>query len=684
MTNTKTSLERRYSVVLIAVTLCGAAVLAAPAAVPVDLNTPRSFPEIASRAMWEDRARDIREQALVSCGLWPLTERPPLNARIFDRIERDGYSIEKVWVETLPGFFLGGNLYCPIGKGPFPAILNPHGHWTEGRLVDNPQGSVPARCISFARQGMIAFAYDMVGYNDTRFAGSPKDQPGYVVHRWFGTNQADLLWNISLMGLQTWNSLRALDFLETVPRVDRKRLGMTGASGGGTQTFMLGAIDDRLAAQAPIVMVSHTMQGGCSCENAPGLRVQYSNMEFAAAAAPRPQILVAATGDWTKATLTVEGPAIEHIYRLFGRADQFQYLRFDYGHNYNRETRETVYRFLGRTLLNHPEDASLKELPYQKEPDASLRVFVDTEPPKAVATQAEIAQTFKNRHRDSWRKAQPRSEQGLESFGRVYYPVWRHTLQLEQRSSATHTHFESQTVESGILCAKLTLRRPDEHESLAATFYSRSGPVAAAARKLAVLVADPADHPSGLAGGAASETVRELTASGFAVLSVDRFTSEPDSADVFANFYSTYNRTRLQQRVRDLVTICSAAPAFDPRGRIFFRVYLVGHGSAGTWALLAAPAADGVVADASELDWTSEETWFGKNLFCPGILALGGPETSAILATPKPLMIHNTSTESDFDSAKAAYRAATAGERLQVRKSAASVSEWVAWLRQNS
>ncbi len=112
-------------------------------------------------------------------------------------------------------------------------------------------------------------------------------------HRRFATNQVNLLWNISLMGLQTWNSIRALDFLESLPDVDRKRLACTGASGGGTQTFMLGAVEDRLAAQAPVVMVSHTMQGGCLCENAPGLRVEYSNMEIAAAAAPRPQILVA-------------------------------------------------------------------------------------------------------------------------------------------------------------------------------------------------------------------------------------------------------------------------------------------------------------------------------------------------------------------------------------------------------
>ena len=344
-----------------------------------DLNTPREFPTVASREEWQTRAKEIREQVLVSCGLWPMPEKTPLQAQVFGKIEREGYSVEKVYLQPLPGFYLAGNLYRPLGRGrgPFPAILNPHGHWKEGRLTDTKDGSVAARCISFARQGMIAFSYDMVGYNDTFFPdqGDVPADKHYVRHHRFATNQADLLWNVSLMGLQTWDSIRALDFLVSLPDVDRKRLACTGESGGGTQTFMLGAVEDRLAVQAPIVMVSHTMQGGCACENAPGLRVEYSNMEIAAAAAPRPQILVAASGDWTKDTLTVEGPAIERIYQLLDAPDKLRYVRFDFGHNYNQTSREAVYDWFGKWLLKQPNPASLKEAPYQKEPDADLRVF---------------------------------------------------------------------------------------------------------------------------------------------------------------------------------------------------------------------------------------------------------------------------------------------------------------------
>src|SRR5688500_12680101 len=345
------------------------------------LNTLRTFPEITSKAAWEKRAKEIREHALVCTGLWPMPEKTPLNANVFGRIERDGYSVEKVSMQTLPGFYLAGNLYRPLGKGkgPFPAVLNPHGHWKEGRMANTELGSIAARCINFARQGMVAFSYDMVGYNDT----------AQVNHK-FASDPTNPLWNISLMGLQTWNSIRALDFLESLPDVNKSRLACTGESGGGTQTFILGAIDDRLAAQAPIVMVSHSMQGGCLCENAPGLRVDYSNMEIAAAVAPRPQVIVAATGDWTKKMMEVEGPAIEGIYKLIRDEDRFDYAIFDYPHNYNKQSREFVYASLGKWLLKEKDASRLKEQPYKKEPDADLRVFPDGKLPGGALKEEEL------------------------------------------------------------------------------------------------------------------------------------------------------------------------------------------------------------------------------------------------------------------------------------------------------
>ncbi|HMJ64038.1 MAG TPA: acetyl xylan esterase, partial [Candidatus Binatia bacterium] len=556
------------------------------------LDTRREFPEIASKATWEARAREIREQALVSCGLWPMPEKTPLNAKIFDRAERDGYSIEKVYIQTLPGFYLAGNLYRPLGKkGPFPGVLNPHGHWKEGRMANAPLGSIAARCINFARQGMVAFSYDMVGYNDT----------AQVNHK-FASDPTNLLWNISLMGLQTWNSIRALDFLESLPDVDKSRLACTGESGGGTQTFMLGAVDSRLHVQAPIVMVSHSMQGGCLCENAPGLRVDYSNMEIAAVPAPRPQILVAATGDWTKMTMTVEGPAIERIYKLFNAADKLRYTIFDFDHNYNQTSREAVYGWFGKWLLNKPEADAVKETAYEMEPVESLRVFPDGKLPEDALTEPQLIAYLIDRSRTQFNSLCPRDSAGLEKFKATMLPAWKHTLQVEfpERNLVVEPG-ESKKV-GGVTKYSLVIGRRDRGDRVPVSMLT---PAKDNLRTVTILVSpdgksaflDNEGSPRGIA--------KELLARNQSVILLDTFlTGELASPEVAqkrkqtTTHFTTYNRTDLQERVQDLITACAFAQSHG-KGR---RVVLCGSGRAGLWALLAAPAADAVVADCAGSD----------------------------------------------------------------------------------
>ena len=651
-----------------------------------DLNTPREFPKIASREEWQARAKEIREQVLVSCGLWPMPEKTPLQAQVFGKIERDGYSVEKVHFQPLPGFYLGGNLYRPVGrgKGPFPAILNPHGHWKEGRLADTQEGSAAARCISFARQGMMAFSYDMVGYNDTFFPdyGNVPVEQFYLRHRHFATNQANLLWNISLMGLQTWDSIRALDFLQSLPEVDRQRLACTGESGGGTQTFMLGAVEDRLAAQAPVVMVSHIMQGGCLCENAPGLRVEYSNMEIAAAAAARPQLLVAATGDWTKDTLTVEGPAIEHIYQLLNAQDRFRYVRFDFGHNYNQTSREAVYGWFGKWLLKQPGAASPKEEPYQKEPDAHLRVFPDGKPPAAALTEAQLIESLKNLHRTQWESLRVRDKAGWGEFKRLMQPAWRHTLQIEWPTRGVRCRAERVRETEGFTAATLRIDRSEGGASILASYWASPGILTNPAPKVVVICSDKnaAALPETEAKPAGLPLA--LLQRGLAVLVVDRF-STGAPPDPFTNFYATYNRTELQERVRDLLTVCTVAGSVaGPRGPRFFDVTLLGTGRAGLWALLAAPAAGAVIADGDELEVTSDEALLAPDLFCPGIRNIGAFEGGAMLAAPHPLLVHNTGEKFPTDALRSTYRAMGASDNLRVVAAALPNEELVRWIAQ--
>ena len=203
----------------------------------------------------------------------------------------------------------------------------------------------------------------MVGYNDSQ----------QLPHT-FGDRRENL-WGLSLAGLQLWNGIRALDFLETLPYVRRDALAATGESGGGTQTFLLAAVDSRVKVAVPVNMISLHMQGGCLCENPPGLRLDLTNVEIAATIAPRPMLMVSATGDWTAETMEVEYPAVRAVYELFGAADRVQAVRMTAEHNYNKDSREAMYAWMARWLQQAAPDVKVPERPFTVEPLSDLLVF---------------------------------------------------------------------------------------------------------------------------------------------------------------------------------------------------------------------------------------------------------------------------------------------------------------------
>jgi len=293
----------------------------------------RSLPE------WRTRRAVLQKQILSAAGLWPMGSRGPVVSRRYGRIEAGSFFIEKVAFEALPAFPVGANLYLP--KSPNGgAVLVAHGHWKRGRVHDAEDYSVPALCANLARHGYVALAYDMVGYGDT------------LHHRHeFGGSREEQAWSYSPLGLQLRAGLRAVDFLVSLPQVDANRITMTGASGGATQTILLTAVDERIAAAAPVNMVSENFQGNDACEMAPGLRVGTNNIEIAAMAAPRPMLIVSATKDWTRNTPDLVLPAVAAIYKLFGKVNLLRNAHFEAKHNYNRATREALYAFLGKPGL---------------------------------------------------------------------------------------------------------------------------------------------------------------------------------------------------------------------------------------------------------------------------------------------------------------------------------------------
>jgi len=340
-----------------------------------NVNSKMEMPTYETLSAWQSRRGRVRAQVRAAASLFPPRAHTPLNPRYFGKIDEDGYTVETVALETMPGFWLGGNLYRPKdGQKKHPAILHPHGHWKKGRLEDIPTYSSPRLAANLAKQGFVVFAYDMVGYNDTRL----------LPHE-FGSAQ-ELLWGFDPLAVQTWDSIRALDFLQSLPDVDDDKIGITGASGGGTQTLLLTSVDDRVKAAAPVNMVSYIMQGGCICESAPGLRVGTNNVEIVSTFAPKPLLIVSATGDWTKNVPKEEFPAIQTVYGLFNQTQNVDVVQIDAPHNYNRESREAVYAFFNKTFYNR--SGAFPETDIRIEPDDKMLAWGSHDLPEDIKAHA--------------------------------------------------------------------------------------------------------------------------------------------------------------------------------------------------------------------------------------------------------------------------------------------------------
>jgi dienelactone hydrolase len=296
------------------------------------------FPD---RDSWNAYAQHVRQRIQQGAGLDPWPRRTPLNPMVRDRRDHDGYSVENVAFESVPGYFVTGNLYRPANaKPPFAVILSTHGHTnkiTKPEDYDNHARFAPymqQRCSTLARMGAVVFAVDMFGLGDSI------QQVGQEAHA-----------HPFSMTIQTWDNMRALDFLLSLEGADPKRVGVTGESGGGTQTFVLTALDPRVTLDVPVVMVSSYFFGGCPCES--GMPIHRSadhfvnNAMIAALAAPRPMLVISDGKDWTQKVPEIEYPFLQKIYAYYGAEQNVVNVhRPDEGHDYGPTKRDAMYRFL--------------------------------------------------------------------------------------------------------------------------------------------------------------------------------------------------------------------------------------------------------------------------------------------------------------------------------------------------
>lgn len=606
------------------------------------------MPRFERRSDWTERAGFLKKQILASAGLLPLPEKTPLNPQIFGRVEHEGYTVEKVLLETYPGFYLGGNLYRPRGgAGPYPAVLTPHGHWRYGRLQDSERGSIPARSINLARQGYVVFAYDMVGYNDTQ----------QLPHDFLG-GKREQMWSLGVLGVQLWNSIRAVDFVESLSDVDPKRIVATGASGGGTQTFLLTAIDDRIAASVPVNMVSGIMQGGSVCENAPNLRIETNNVEIAALSYPRPLLLVSATGDWTRNVPRVEFPAIQRIYDMMGRGDAVETVQFDSPHNYHQGSREAMYAFFGKTILGDDDATHFMEKSYSPDdPSDLMALWNRTLPPNAVVKSRFIEQRIAEAD-ERIEELRPRDAASLARAQQTFRESLGYAAMVFEPKPDEIAIDPVEQLPNG---ERFVFGRRGKGERVPGMILQPAKPLSTARPTLIV-------HPDGAPWTLSSSVSREgfvadLLNAGGPVMAIDAFQTgrsiQPrDIAGAGRSaelYFTTFERTDTANRILDITLAISVA-----RGRMGSEeLNLVCFGEAGPWCAIARSLAGGriyMVADMNKLETGSDEA-LAEKFFIPHFQKAGGFRGASTLWTDGTALLYNVTLDFPADYARASFSA---------------------------
>jgi len=284
---------------------------------------------------WTKRTEQIRATIRHGAKLEDLPQRCALNPIRNNKHTYADYTVENVAFESLPGFYVTGNLYLPKNfNGKIAGVVSPHGHWPNLADYGRYRNDVQYRCATLAKMGAAVFTYDMLGYGES--IPCLHESPEAV-------------------RLQTWNSMRVVDFLLSLGFVDEKRLAVTGESGGGTQSFLLAALDDRIDVSVPVVMVAANFFGGCVCESGMPIHkwgnFETNNVEIAATFAPKPMLVISDGDDWTSNTPEIEFPHLRSIYKLFGAESNVENTHLPYEvHDYGFNKRTAMYKFLAKHL----------------------------------------------------------------------------------------------------------------------------------------------------------------------------------------------------------------------------------------------------------------------------------------------------------------------------------------------
>jgi len=299
---------------------------------------------------WEGHRRELREYVLECAGLKPLPERVALDVHQTPPLDHPWCTVRRVHYQLWPGVYSSGLLFMPkqLRERPAPAILCPHGHWAEGNA--NPE--VQKRCFNFARLGYVTFSTTQNHYEDPNLG-------------------------VSHQTLMIWNNIRALDYLESLPEVDRARIGAAGESGGGLQTQMLAAVDSRVKAATIVGLTCNFREimfpdsTHCACNHFPFVMRRTDHPEISTLGLPA-AVQYLTMNDWTKPFAANNFPTIQRLYAAHGHPQRVFCKYFNTGHDYDKSKREHTYWWMERWLRAGKAAAPESEPDTQTFPVATL------------------------------------------------------------------------------------------------------------------------------------------------------------------------------------------------------------------------------------------------------------------------------------------------------------------------
>lgn len=524
-------------------------------------------------------------------------ERTPLNARVTGKLDRAGYRVDKVIFESRPGLHITGNLYVPLrGRGPFPAVLVQMGHSPNGKAY----GSYQRLCQGLVKLGFVAFGFDPMGQGERIYypdASGRRTRLGSVDDEHSMAGRQMLLTGDSATRMHTWDAVRAVDYLSSLPFVDRTRLGTTGQSGGGTASMFLLAVDDRIDAAA--ISSGNTENFACGAFSAPG-STDDAEQNFPGAGplgfdrwdtlypfAPKPLLICVSDKDFFGtyspqyiANGWEEFQKLKRVYGVLDKAEQITWGSTPLPHSLAYDTRLQIYAFFQRRFQNDAKGVA-EEPPTQPEPDEQLWC---TESGSVVKSLSSTTPHALNKKR----------------LGRVTPQPLERLLRIDRAPAATYSTLRK-TVSRGVEIEALEIPSASQVFVPAWLFLPRP----ARAGRPVIVVLDPSGRNTDWHEG---ELYQELALRGFAVCVTDvrgtgdlvaefapgnpRYTRPHNDEEAFAWAGLMLGKPMLGQRTTDVLAVVRAMkahPATSARPLV-----LAAQGKMGAVAQCAAALSAGV------------------------------------------------------------------------------------------